>query len=105
MAGDTVGLTDIAAHLPALVRDAPVVARGTVTAFLVRGSAKKSIGRAFQDRAARCPDHVFVRFDDEGLTYREANQTVNRYAATLAERGVGRSDVDGEVISVGKDHG
>src|ERR1700755_2574889 len=87
MAGDTVGLIDIAARLPALVLDAPVVARGTLTAFLVRGSAKKSIGRVFQDRAARYPDHVFIRFDDEGLTYREANETVNRYAATLAEFG------------------
>jgi fatty-acyl-CoA synthase len=98
MAGDTVGLTDIAARLPALVLDAPVVARGTLTAFLVRGSAKKSIGRVFQDRAARYPDHVFIRFDDEGLTYREANETVNRYAATLAERGAGRGDVVGVIM-------
>ncbi|MDT5020291.1 MAG: fatty-acyl-CoA synthase, partial [Mycobacterium sp.] len=98
MAGDTVGLTDIAARLPALVLDAPVVARGTVRAFLVRGSAKRSIGRAFQDRAMRCPDHVFIRFDDEGLTYREANETVNRYAATLAGRGVGRGDVVGVIM-------
>ena len=98
MAGDTVGLTDIAVRLPALVLDAPVVARGTLTAFLVRGSAKKSIGRVFQDRAARYPDHVFIRTDDEGLTYREANETVNRYAATLAERGVGRGDVVGVIM-------
>jgi len=40
MAGDTVGLTDIAARLPALVLDAPVVARGTLTAFLVRGQRR-----------------------------------------------------------------
>ena len=37
MAGDTVGLTDIVARLPALVMDAPVVLRGTLTAFLARG--------------------------------------------------------------------
>jgi fatty-acyl-CoA synthase len=98
VAGDTVGLTDIAARLPALVLDAPIVARGAVTAFLVRGSAKKSIGRAFQDRAARCPDQLFIRFEDERLTYREANDTVNRYAATLAERGVGRGDVVGVIM-------
>jgi fatty-acyl-CoA synthase len=98
VAGDTVGLTDIVARLPALVLDAPVVARGTLTAFLVRGSAKKSIGRVFQDRAARYPDQVFIRFDDDRLTYREANETVNRYAATLAERGVGRGDVVGVIM-------
>ena len=95
MAGDTVGLTDIIARLPALVMDAPVVLRGTLTAFLARGSAKRSIGRVFQERAARYGDQIFIRFDDEALTYRDANQTVNRYAATLAERGVGRGDVVG----------
>ena len=95
MAGDTVGLTDIIARLPALVMDAPVVLRGTLTAFLARGSAKRSIGRVFQERAARYGDQIFVRFDDEALSYRDANQTVNRYAATLAERGVGRGDVVG----------
>ncbi|HEX3285055.1 MAG TPA: long-chain-acyl-CoA synthetase FadD6 [Mycobacterium sp.] len=98
MSGDTVGLTDIAVRLPAVVIDAPVVLRGTITAFLVRGSAKRSIGRVFQERAARYCDHVFIRYGDEALTYRDANQTVNRYAATLAERGVGRGDVVGIIM-------
>jgi fatty-acyl-CoA synthase len=95
MSGDTVGLTDIAARLPALVMDAPVVLRGVVTTILARRSAKRSIGMVFQDRAARYGDHVFIRFDDEALTYRQANETVNRYAAVLVERGVGRGDVVG----------
>ncbi|KUI22733.1 long-chain-acyl-CoA synthetase [Mycobacterium sp. GA-1285] len=95
MAGDTVGLTDIITRIPALVMDAPVVVRGTLTAFLARGSAKRSIGRVFQDRAERYGDHIFIRFEDEALTYRDANQTVNRYAVTLAERGIGRGDVVG----------
>jgi fatty-acyl-CoA synthase len=95
MSGDTVGLADIAVRLPALVMDAPVVLRGVLTASLARRSAKRSIGRVFQDRAARYGDHVFIRFDDEAWTYRDANQTVNRYAAVLAERGVARGDVVG----------
>jgi fatty-acyl-CoA synthase len=95
MSGDTVGLTDIAVRLPALVMDAPVVLRGVLTAVLARRSAKRSIGRVFQDRAARYGDHVFIRFDDEAWTYRDANQTVNRYAAALAECSVARGDVVG----------
>jgi fatty-acyl-CoA synthase len=95
MSGDTVGLTDIAARLPALAMDTPVVLRGVVTTFLARRSAQRSIGKVFQDRAARYGDHVFIRFDEEALTYRDANQTVNRYAAVLAERGVDRGDVVG----------
>jgi fatty-acyl-CoA synthase len=95
VSGDTVGLTDIAARLPALAMDTPVVLRGVVTTFLARRSAQRSIGKVFQDRAARYGDHVFIRFDEEALTYRDANQTVNRYAAVLAERGVDRGDVVG----------
>ena len=95
MAGDTVGLTDIAARLPAMLMDAPIVLRGMLTAFLVRRSAKRSIGMMFQDRAAHYGDHIFIRFDGEALSYREANETANRYAAVLTERGVGRGDVVG----------
>ena len=54
-------------------------------------------------RSARCSrsarrnyaDKVFIKFGDEQLTYREANETANRYAAVLAARGVGHGDVVG----------
>jgi fatty-acyl-CoA synthase len=98
MAEDTVGLTDIAAGLPGLLKDAPVILRGALTGFLVHRSAKTSIGKVFQDRAARYGHQVFIRFDDEIFTYRQANETVNRYAAVLAKRGVGRGDVVGIML-------
>jgi fatty-acyl-CoA synthase len=98
MAEDTVGLTDIAAGLPGLLKDAPVILRGALTGLLARRSAKTSIGKVFQDRAARYGDQVFIRFDDETLSYRQANETVNRYAVVLANRGVGRGDVVGIVL-------
>jgi fatty-acyl-CoA synthase len=98
MAEDTVGLTDIAAGLPGLLTDAPVILRGVLTGFVARRSAKTSIGKVFQDRAARYGHQVFIRFDDEILTYRQANETVNRYAAVLAKRGVGHGDVVGIML-------
>ena len=49
----SVGLLDIAAHVPGLLMDAPVILRGAITGFLARPSAKTSIGKVFQDRAAR----------------------------------------------------
>ncbi|EUA73315.1 AMP-binding enzyme family protein [Mycobacterium xenopi 4042] len=61
-------------------------------------NSKASIGRVFQDRAARYGDRVFLRFGDQRLTYREANATANRYAAVLAARGVGRGDVVGIML-------
>ncbi|BBY07701.1 long-chain-acyl-CoA synthetase FadD6 [Mycobacterium noviomagense] len=93
MANDTVRLTDIAVRIPALLVDAPVILRGVLTAFLTRPSAKTSIGKVFQHRAARHSGDVFIRFEDEVVTYGQANETANRYAAVLAARGVQRGDV------------
>jgi fatty-acyl-CoA synthase len=73
--------------------DTPVMLRGVLTGFLAMPSAKTSIGKVFQDRAARYGDHAFIKFQDATVTYRQANETTNRYAAVLAAHGVGRGDV------------
>jgi fatty-acyl-CoA synthase len=95
---NSVGLLDIASHVPGLLMDAPTILRGVITGFGARPSAKTSIGRVFQERAARHADKVFLKFGDEEITYREANRTVNRYAAVLAARGVGHGDVVGIML-------
>jgi len=94
----SVGLLDIATHVPGLLMDAPVILRGVITGFGARPSAKTSIGKVFQERAARHADNVFIKFGDEQITYRQANETVNRYAAVLAARGVGHGDVVGIML-------
>ncbi|MFG1932519.1 long-chain-acyl-CoA synthetase FadD6 [Mycobacterium sp. NPDC048908] len=98
MAEDTVGLKDIAEGLPGLLKDAPAIIRGVLTGLPVHRSVKMSIGKVFADRAARYGDRVFIKFDDETLTYRQANETVNRYAAVLAGRGVRHGDVVGIML-------
>jgi fatty-acyl-CoA synthase len=90
--GSQVRLSDIATRVPGVLADLPVILRGALTG-LAQPNAKKSIGRVFQERAARHGDRVFLRFGDQQVTYREANATANRYAAVLAARGVGRGDV------------
>ncbi|MBB2993474.1 fatty-acyl-CoA synthase [Mycolicibacterium iranicum] len=91
----SVGLIDIAKQMPGLLKDTPTMVRGVVTGFGARPSAKTSIGKVFQDRAAQYSDNVFLRFEDREITYDEANETVNRYAAVLAAKGVGHGDVVG----------
>jgi fatty-acyl-CoA synthase len=88
-----ISLTEIATRVPAVLADLPVIARGVVTGLLPQPNSKRSIGAVFQERAARYGDRVFLKFGDQQLTYREANATVNRYAAVLAARGVGQGDV------------
>ncbi len=93
MDDDRVRLIDIVTRLPGMFADAPIILRGVLTAFLTRQSAKNSIGKVFQHRAARHRDQVFIRFEGETMTYGQANETANRYAAALAARGVERGDV------------
>ena len=94
----SVGLLDIASRVPGLLMDVPTILRGVITGFGARPSAKTSIGKVFQDRAAAHADKVFLKFEDQEITYREANETVNRYAAVLAARGVGHGDVVGIML-------
>jgi fatty-acyl-CoA synthase len=94
----SVGLLDVASRVPGLLMDAPTILRGVITGFGARPSAKTSIGKVFQDRAAQYGDKVFLKFDDQEITYRQANETVNRYAAVLAARGVGHGDVVGIML-------
>jgi fatty-acyl-CoA synthase len=94
----SVGLFDIASQVPGLLMDAPTILRGVATGLLARPTSKTSIGKVFQDRAARFGDRTFILFGDEALTYAQANETANRYAAVLAARGVGHGDVVGVML-------
>src|SRR6478735_11900080 len=94
----SVGLLDIATQLPGVLADAPAIVRGLVTGLGARPTAKTSIGKVFQDRAAQYADKVFLKFEDQQFTYRQANETVNRYAAVLAAKGVGHGDVVGIML-------
>ena len=92
------GLFDLATRLPAVVMDAPVILRGALTGLLALPTSKTSIGTVFQDRAARFGERVFIRFGDEKITYRQANETANRYAAVLTDHGVRRGNVVGIML-------
>ena len=73
--GTSVGLLDIASQVPGLLMDAPSIVRGVTTGFLARPTSKASIGKVFQDRAAKYADRPFIKFGDESLTYAQANAT------------------------------
>ena len=95
----SVGLLDIATRVPGLLMDAPTIVRG------VRHRVRWP-GRRPRRRSARCsrtappatPTRSSSGSSDQELTYREANETVNRYAAVLAARGVGHGDVVGIML-------
>jgi fatty-acyl-CoA synthase len=88
----SIGLLDLLLRLPAVLMDVPVIVRGARTGLLAQPNSTVSIGTVFADRAARYGDRIFLRFGDERISYARANAIANRYAAVLAERGVGRGD-------------
>ncbi|WP_267897910.1 long-chain-acyl-CoA synthetase [Nocardia suismassiliense] len=95
---DRVSLLDLAKHLPAMALDAPGMLRNA-TSMLVKPDDKSSVGLYFQRTAHRHPDRLFLRFEGTTYTYGAANAAANRYASVLAERGVGRGDVVGVLMT------
>lgn len=90
-----VGLTDLLKGAAAMRTDLPSLAKAGAGLALRKPHHQASIGRTFQDLAAEQPDRSFVLFEDEELTYSEANARINRYAAVLTRHGVQRGDVVG----------
>jgi natural product biosynthesis luciferase-like monooxygenase protein len=58
----------------------------------VPAPAEACVHRQFALQAARTPDHVAVRFQDESLTYRELARRTERLAGWLRGRGVAAGD-------------
>ncbi len=92
---DAVGLTDLIRGVVAMAPNAPGMLRHAPGLIYRPADAKRTIGSIFQKHAAAHPDRPFVRFEGRTMTYGEVNRRVNRYAAVLADLGVGRGDVVG----------
>ncbi|WP_372489545.1 long-chain-acyl-CoA synthetase [Prescottella equi] len=93
-AASTIGLVQLALQLPRMATEIPSLARGAL-GLTRKPDARESIGRVFQDLARRQPDRPFIRFDGASISYRQANERVNRYADALVQQGVERGDVVG----------
>ncbi|NMO02047.1 long-chain-acyl-CoA synthetase [Gordonia sp. TBRC 11910] len=88
-----VGIADIAKGLVDMAPSVPLILKHVPGLIHRPADAKRTIGHVFQKEAAAHPDRPFVRFEGRSTTYGEANRTVNRYASTLSDLGVGEGDV------------
>lgn len=89
----SVSIFEIVRHLPGFV-SSPWRFRRTPS-LVKQPNSRASIGLLFEQTAARRPDGLFLSYEDERFTYREANERVNRFAHALANRGVTSGDVVG----------
>lgn len=90
---DTVGITDLVRGVLKMAPSAPQMIKHVPGLIRRPADAKRTIGSVFQDLAGNHPDRPFIRFAGKSTTYGEANRTVNRYAAVLADKGVRTGDV------------
>ncbi|MGB3887859.1 long-chain-acyl-CoA synthetase [Gordonia sp. (in: high G+C Gram-positive bacteria)] len=90
-----IGVTDMVRGAIKMVPDLPSMARHAPGLVIRSATAKRTIGQIFANLAEKHPDRPFIRWNGESTTYGEANRQVNRYAAVLADRGVGNGDVVG----------
>jgi fatty-acyl-CoA synthase len=94
----TVGVTDLAKGIRLLMPDLPLLVKEGPSILLRSQTSKETIGTVFQKRAAKNPSRDFLRFHSEGISYGEANATINTYARVLQQRGVKVGDVVGVVM-------
>lgn len=87
-----IGVTDLAVALPKMVTEVPSLLKG-LAGFTRKPNDKASIGKVFQDAAAKNGNRPFVRFDGESTSYADANALVNQFANVFVDRGVKRGDV------------
>ena len=91
-ARDKIGLLDLAAKLPSMITEVPILLKGA-SGLLRKPSAAMSIGQILQQNAAAHPTRPFIRFEGHATSYGDANEQVNRYADVLRTRGAQRGDV------------
>jgi len=92
-------VVDLAKAVPGLVKDSPTLLTGAVGLVAYRPTSKMSIGKIFQRAAETHPGRDFLRYQDQIISYGEANDRVNQYAAALAAQGVGHGSVVGVLMT------
>ena len=74
-------------------RSAAVWARAIPSVVRARPGAAFSVADAFEEQAAKAPDHPAIVFEDRTLTYGELDRAANRVARWAQAQGIGRGDV------------
>lgn len=65
---------------------------GTLAPPMLRNSARRSLGHFLEKHAKKRPDQVLLHFEGRSVTYRQANETANRYAHLFLSLGYRKGD-------------
>lgn len=89
----TVSALDIGFGALNFLTDLPSVGKRLFDLALLTKSSKKSIGLIFEQATKDYPDNVFIRTEQQTLTYKAANERANQIARALIALNVRKGDV------------
>ncbi len=90
---DLIGIADVAAKIPAFLSKVPNLLSGLKQAYLRTPNSPAGLGLAFEKAAARHPEGVALRFEDQSYTYAELNAWANQIGHFYLSLGAKKGDV------------
>lgn len=95
---DLIGLSDVAARLPNLLKKLPHIAVGLKQAYIRTPSSPAGLAMAFERALKRNPTGIALLFEDQRYSYHALNQWANQIAHLYLDKGAKKGDVVAVII-------
>ncbi|MDV2469673.1 long-chain-acyl-CoA synthetase [Acinetobacter chinensis] len=95
---DLIGIADVAAKIPGLIRKVPNLLNGLKQAYLRTPTTPAGLGLAFEKTAKRNPHGIALLFEDQKYTYQDLNSWANQIGHFYLSMGARRGDVIAVII-------
>ena len=90
---DLIGIADVAARVPQLLRKVPNLISGLKQAYLRTPNTPAGLGLAFEKAVKRNPNGSALLFEDQRYSYRDLNNWANQIAHYYLSIGASKGDV------------
>ncbi|MBU2037797.1 MAG: AMP-binding protein, partial [Gammaproteobacteria bacterium] len=94
----TVSLVNIIRSAISGLPDIGVTLKGVLALVTTKPEKNKSIGLLLEQHAARQPDHIAIRYQQQRISYRQLNEKVNQLAHYFASQGISHGDTVGVML-------
>jgi len=94
----TVSLVNIIRSAIIGLPDIGITLKGVLALATTKPEKNKSIGLLLEQHAARQPDHIAIRYQQQRISYRQLNEKVNQLAHYFASQGISHGDTVGVML-------
>ena len=95
---DLIGLSDVAARLPNLLKKLPHIAVGLKQAYIRTPNSPAGLALAFERALKRNPTGIALLFEEQRYSYHALNQWANQIAHLYLNKGAKKGDVIAVII-------